>query len=372
MYDRICNLDKIEKHYYNVRLNSKHRQKIFNFETFYVTNILQIYFVLKNRCYKHSHYNIFLVKEPKYRIIMSEIISDKIVNHVLSEEVLLPFIEPLLIPMNVATRRDKGIKMGISYTKMYVNTFKMKYDNFYILKCDISKYFYNVDHEVLLEKLRKVIPDEDVLNLIENIISTTNDERTNDKILRLIEMEKEHLYRVHPMDYEYRLKELEHIPFYRKGKGIPIGNMSSQIFAIFYLNDLDHYIKEKLKIKCYVRYMDDFILMHPDKEYLKYCLLKIKEELSKVKLSLNGKTQIVSMKHGFSFMGYRFILKGKRLHVLMNSKTKNKIRKKLNYLRTHDVDKEYKRSAFASYKGYFLNCDSGAFLYRHGWYKKSK
>lgn len=119
MYDRIVDISLLEKYYYQVRLSTKYRIKILNFEMFYMTNLIQIYEVLKRKQYKHSEYNVFLIKEPKYRIIMSEIISDKIVNHLLSNEILLPILEPKLIDMNVATRKNKGLKKGIEYVKIY-------------------------------------------------------------------------------------------------------------------------------------------------------------------------------------------------------------------------------------------------------------
>ena len=330
MYNKLCNIKKIEGNYYQVRLSTKHRQKIFNFETFYMINIKQIYDVLLEKKYQHSHYNVFLIKEPKYRIIMSEIISDKIINHLLSNEILLPIIEPRLIPMNVATRKDKGLKSGLYYTKKYINSIKLKYDNFYVLKCDIKKYFYNIDHEILINNLSKIIDDKDVLDIIKSILNATNGEITNKKIEKLIEDEKNRLLKQNNSDLKGKFGELDRIPFYKTGKGIPIGNMTSQIFAIFYLNGLDHFIKEKLHIKYYVRYMDDFILIHQDKEYLKYCLEKITEEVHKLKLELNDKTAIIPMKAGFNFIGYRFKLKNKRLLVLMNSQTKRRIVRKMN------------------------------------------
>ena len=107
-----------------------------------------------------------------------------------------------------------------------------------------------------------------------------------------------------------KIKELDKIPYYNVGKGIPIGNMSSQVFALIYLNDLDHFIKETLKIEYYIRYMDDFILIHHDKEYLRECLKILEEELKKeYKLMLNEKTQIINIKNGLDFLGFRFYIK---------------------------------------------------------------
>lgn len=163
------------------------------------------------------------------------------------------------------------------------------------------------------------------------------------------------------IDLSFRIRELEDIPYYTMDKGLPIGNMTSQILAIYYLNDLDHFIKEKLHIKCYVRYMDDFILMHENKEYLKYCYQEIEKKLAELQLSFNKKTQIVEIHHGFVFLGYRFLLKNKKLLVLLPAKNKKKIRKKLRYLKKYHPSNE--ASVLASYHGYLERCHSGNFQY---------
>ncbi len=108
--------------------------------------------------------------------------------------------------------------------------------------------------------------------------------------------------------------------------------------------------------------MDDFILFHHDKEYLKYCLKKIEEYLKTLKLSLNSKTQIYDIKKGFNFLGYKFFLKGKKLIVLINNQTKKRVKKKLKRLKRKD--KEKYALVRASYKGYFMKADTGNFIYK--------
>lgn len=369
-YNELVDMAYLEEVYHHIRLHTHHRDKIVRFELFYMTNLMQIYAILKAKKYVHSPYNLFLIRIPKYRVVMSENISDKIVNHLISEKILLPVLEPKLVPFNVATRKNMGVYKGIFYVKKYINKLKINYDEFYILKCDIKKYFYNVSHERLIHKLEKYITDVDIMNVIKNIISTTNQENTNKLLHQLLEEEKERLRSMNTPDLFQKLQELDKIPFYHKGKGLPIGNMTSQIFAIFYLNDLDHFIKEKLKIKYYVRYMDDFLLFHPDKEYLKYCLEEIRKKVLEEKLELNSKTRIYSMKEGFQFLGYFFFLKNKKLILRINPQTKRRIKKKLNYL---EKTKSPQYDAVkASYYGYLLHCNSGAFLYRNRWYEKSK
>jgi len=362
-YNVMLDINKIKSTFYKIVLNTKHRDKLYNFKLFYTMNITNIYEILKNKTYKHDKYNIFLIKDPKYRVIMSEKIKDKVVNHLLSDFILKPLIEPLLINENVATRENKGLKMGMYYTKKYINEMK-KYDNFYILKCDIHKYFYSIDHNILLDKLSKVIKDIDILNIIKDILDSTYDIDTNNIIEKILEEEKSKSFN------KYRLDELNKVPLYKKGTGLPIGNMTSQIFAIFYLNDLDHFIKEKLHIRYYIRYMDDFIIMHKDKEYLKYCLDMINKELSKINLRLNDKTKIISIKDGLNFLGYRYILKDKKLIILLNNSSKKRITKKLNSLEKRCVNNYI--NVLASYNGYFIKGDTNNFLYKHRWYDYAK
>lgn len=238
-YKDYIEIENITNIYKIIKKNTKNKKKLEKFEDYFSINIYRIYKTLLEKNYK-INYNIFKIQEPKTRIIMSQNIEDKIINHFISYYYLYPLLENTLIDTNVASRKNKGTSYALIKLKEYLN--KIKYQKFYILKCDIKKFFYNIDHEILKSKLKKKIKDEEILNIINQIIDSTN---------------------------KYNI--------YENNKGLPIGNMSSQILAIYYLNEMDHYIKEKLKIKYYIRYMDDFILIHEDKEYLKYCLQQIKK-----------------------------------------------------------------------------------------------
>ena len=294
---------------------------------------------------------------------MSELMYDKIVNHLISKYVLIPTLSRKLIEQNVATRTGKGSKEGIRYMKKYINSIKENYDNIYILKCDISKYFYNIDHEILINKLSYENFDKDILKILINIINSTDNNYINDLIDSSISREVSHLEDMNIYDLELRKKQLYSLPRYRKGKGLPIGNETSQLLAIYYLNELDHYIKEQLHIKYYIRYMDDFILIHHDKEYLKKCLNLINKKLSSLKLSLNKKTQIYNLKSGVNFLGYKFILKNKKLIILLNNQTRKKIKRKLKKARKNDIN-FYKKS-LASYNGYFKISTTNNFVYKN-------
>ncbi len=349
-YDDIVDIDKIREMYHIIRVNTKNRGKLHKFELFYSSNIISILEALRNKCYKHSKYNVFLVHEPKYRIIMSEIMSDKVVNHLISKYILAPGIYPHLIPQNVATREGKGTKEGIRYLKMYINKLKLNYDKVYVLKCDIKKYFYSIDHELVLEKCKRFIDDPEVFQLVLNVVKSTDEDYVNSAIDKVVKKEIDRVSKLNILDKEIKIEELKRIPRYPKGKGLPIGNMTSQLLAVYFLNDLDHYIKERLHCKYYIRYMDDFVIFDHDKERLKVLRKEIEEKLKEFKLELNKKTNIYDLNHGFGFLGYYYFLKGKRLIIKINPQTKRRIKKKMRKLKK--INAPNYEQVKASYMGY--------------------
>lgn len=308
IYDSILDIKVIQKIYSSrVRVNTKNKLKLEKFENNYVSNMIYIKQILEERNYKPGRYNIFLIKEPKLRIIMSQNIIDKIINHVVSQYFLINIFESTLIEENVATRKNKGTKYGIFLLKKYLNEVKDK--NFYVLKFDISKYFFNLDHKIIKELLVHKIKDKEALKILYDIVDSTDSCYVNERINSLKEKEIQRINNSNSKDKERLIKEIKELPNYEVGKGLPIGNMSSQFLAILYLNELDHFIKSKLKIKYYIRYMDDGVIIHQNKEYLQYCLEEINKILERYKLKLNKKTKIYSCKEGFEFLGFNNIPK---------------------------------------------------------------
>lgn len=318
LYQNICDLKKIIK--VSTEIKTKNKKQIEKFNDFYSINIVGIYNDLNSKVYQVGNYKIFKIYEPKERIIMSLNIRDKIVNHLVSKYIL-NILEKSLIEENIATRLNKGTSYGIKLLKKYLN--QLKYKNYYILKFDIKKYFYNIDHNKLKEIIRKKIKDKDALEIVDKIIDST--------------------------------KNINNYG-YTKEKGIPIGNMSSQIFAIYYLNELDHYIKEKLKIKYYIRYMDDGILIHESKEYLQYCLNEIKKVIHNYCLELNQKTKIYNKKEGITYLGFHFQFKNSKLIMTLKNETKQRFKKKMNKLnklyKQNKITKIEIKQILGSYKGH--------------------
>lgn len=334
-----------------VSKNTKNKRKVYQFEKNKMQNIEYIYHALNDPNYSGGKYNIFLVKYPKYRVVMSLNMRDKVINHYFTRYVLMPKLSKYLDDRNVATRKGMGTQAGIDYVKKYLEKNK-KYDKFYILKIDISKYFYSIDHKVLKEMLKKDLSEFEY-HYIEAIIDSTNQEYINNNIQFLKNQE-------YPLTN--RKAEIDKIPFYQKGKGLPIGNMSSQFLSIFYLNALDHKIVHDFRVKHYVRYMDDFLLMHPDKKHLEFCLSEIKrilEETYHLKLNTN-KTKIYSSTEGFEFLGYRFRIYHKKTIMTLRKDSIIRMKKRVkevNYLYNHN--KMTFESAFSSINN-FLNTYQGS------------
>lgn len=374
IYDEIIDIKKIEDMYKKrIKKNTKNKKKLERFEDYYVENIINIKNILISKNYQFDKYSIFLIREPKLRLIMSQSIRDKLINHLVSEYFLVKIFDKTLIEENIATRKNKGTHYGLKLIKQYLNEIKDK--DFYVLKFDVTKYFFNLDHSILKELIRKKIKDKDVLNVLDNIIDSTDSLYVNKQIKKIKEKEITKILNSNHKDK--LINDINLLPFYKKGKGLSIGNMSSQILAILYLNELDHYIKEKLNIKYYIRYMDDGILIHESKEYLKYCLSEIEKIIDKYKLTLNNKTCILNIKQGFEFLGFRFYIKNNKVLMKVKNETKKRFKKKLsimnNLLENNKIKFEDLRQVRNSYLGHLSHGSTNNLVYKElKKYKKYK
>ncbi len=339
IYSSLYNYDNVLKVYKSVRKTCKNKKELFEFELNLNSNIINICTLLRKKEYVFNKYRIFLIKEPKFRLIMSECISDKIVNHLVCKYILP--LEKCLIDNNVSTRANRGSKLAFNYLVRYINDLSLN-GKVYCLKIDIKKYFYNIDHYILKELLHKRVKDIDALNILFNIIDSTNSLYINEEIIKL----KDKYAKNNKI-----INEINSIPQYEYGKGLGIGNMTSQFFGIFYLNELDHYIKETLHIKCYIRYMDDMILLSNDKCKLNDSLFKIRDYLKGLKLVDNKKTKLYCLNDSINFLGYNFKYKDKLIIKCCN-KSYNRIDKYLSYIHSCNYPLYYK--SIRSYKGYFI------------------
>lgn len=171
--------------YNEVRVNIRNKNKIIKFEKFKMEYLVYIYNILNTYSYKGGYYYLFLIKDPKVRLIMSENIIDKIINHYVAKYILYNKLNKYLINNNVTTRKNMGLDYGIKLLKKYIERNK-KYDKFYFLKIDIYKYFYSIDHNVLKSLLIDKL-DSNEYDIICNIIDSTNREYINNYIDKYID-----------------------------------------------------------------------------------------------------------------------------------------------------------------------------------------
>ena len=372
IYHKICDIDNIMKYEHIVSVNTANKKKVEKFQEHYVENIYKIRDILMSKNYIPGEYNIFFIHEPKLRLIMSNNIQDKIINHLVAYYLLVEVFDKTFIDTTVATRTGKGTHMGLNYTKKYINDMKRLYnDNFYYLKFDISKYFYNMDHDIIKNTVRSKIKDKDALKIIDTIIDSTDYDYINEKIkiLKIKEIENINNSNLSLMEKRKRIDEVNKIPLCQKGKSAPIGSMCSQIIAVMYLDKLNHFIKEKLKIRRYVLYMDDGVLFHHDKEYLKLCRTEIKNFLTSLKLELNDKkTRVDSINNGLDFLGFKFYIKNNKILLKVRNNTKKKFKKKMKKLNNLYIDNKISESkveeVYSSYKSHLSYGNCKELLYK--------
>ena len=281
---------------------------------------------LKDKTYRVSDYTEFKVYEPKERVIQTTVFKDKVIQHSLCDNVILPRLQRLFIRDNCAGQMGKGTLFGLNRLSEQMEEFYGKYGfDGYILKCDVTKFFYNIAHEPLKDMVHYYFRDPDVCWLCDLFIDSTD------------------------------------------GKGIPLGNQINQGFALLYLDGMDKLIKYELGIEYYGRYMDDFWLIHPSKAYLKYCLEVITAYLGTLELTLNGKTQIFPFKNGVSYLGFHTYVTadGKAIRRLKNQNKRNAQKKFLRMAKLVAAGKLPREKFEASY-GAWKNHISHGNCYRLG------
>lgn len=285
----ICSFENLYKAYKKAKSGKGFNNSCAKFQSMSVEGIHLLKKQLENQIYQMNPYNEFKIFEPKERVIKSCSFKDKVVQHCLCDEILHPVLEKEFVRTNYAGQIGKGTLFGMNCLKEQMLLFYQKHElDGWILKCDISKFFYQIDHEILKDIVDYHFPDEYTKWLNHLLIDST------------------------------------------ENAGLPLGNQAAQVYALLMLNGLDHMITGELGISLYGRYMDDFYLIHHDKEYLKWCLSTIESMVKSLGLSLNGKTQIVPLKCGIGFLGFHhYITKDGKYIRKIKSENKRKIRKKI-------------------------------------------
>lgn len=246
--------------------------------------LLRLEAQLQEGSYRPGGYTTFVVKDPKERFISAAPFRDRVVHHALCA-VIEPIFERGFIAESYANRRGKGSHRAVARYERYRDNYS------HVLRCDIFRYFPSIDHEVLKADLRRRIGCERTLALLDRIVNGSN------------EQEPVNLY--FPGDDLFT-------PFERR-RGLPIGNLTSQLFANIYLDPLDHFAKEVLRAKGYLRYVDDVALFHDDAEALAQWRERIGISLAQRPLRLHPKkTHIATARKPARFLGFELRRGGRR------------------------------------------------------------
>jgi len=266
VFKQITSFKNLLQSYYKARTNKRSRRKLQKIELDFEDRLINIRKQLKSGLYKPKQYHQFLVYEPKLRQISAPALIDRIVQHAVIN-VIGPVFDCQFILHTFACRKGKGAHLCLRQTSACYKKIAQKHAIFYALKCDIKSYFANIDHLVLISFLNQSISCQKTLRLLTTIINSYQDS---------------------------------------PGKGIPIGNLTSQLFANIYLHPLDIFVTQKFQEKNYFRYMDDFVILSPDKKYLIELRDKIKSFLKEnLKLQLHPrKSNIFRADRGLDFVGY--------------------------------------------------------------------
>jgi len=282
--------------------DKKKRKDIDGFSLYFMDNIFMLHRDLAEKKYKHGSYYAFKINDPKPRDIHKASVRDRLLHHALYR-VLCSYFDDKFIFDSYSCRKIKGTHRAMDRFRDYGRIVSKNYSRtLWVLKCDIRKFFANIDHHILENILEKYISDQDTLWLLGEVIGSF---RTNGK----------------------------------PGVGLPLGNLTSQLLVNIYMNEFDNFIKRHLKVRHYIRYADDFVILHEKRKYLESILPKISEFLeTRLKLQLHPeKVFIKTLASGVDFLGWVHFPD----HRVLRAATKRRMFRKLAQNRKEETKDSY-------------------------------
>ena len=286
-YNDIICLENLLEAWKEFEKGKKNRKDVQEFSLCLMDNIFSLHDDLFNHTYKHGGYQAFKINDPKPRDIHKASVRDRLVHHAIYR-ILYPFFDKTFIPESYSCRNDKGTHKAINKFQEYANIVsKNNTRTCWILKCDIRKFFANIDHKILINIIAEYIPDRNIINLLKNIIESFHTKN-------------------------------------RTATGLPLGNLTSQLFVNIYMNKFDQFAKHKLKAKYYIRYADDFVFLAEDKKQLENQISIIEKFLDEeLQLEMHpDKVFIKTLTSGVDFLGMVNFFD----HRIVRTKTKRRIR----------------------------------------------
>jgi RNA-directed DNA polymerase len=321
-YNDIVCLENLLEAWKEFQSGKRSKKDVQVFSMRLMDNIFSLHQDLLNHTYKHGGYQAFKINDPKPRDIHKATVCDRLLHHA-AYRILYLFFDKTFIADSYSCRNEKGTHKAINKFRSYFH--KVSQNNTricWVLKCDIRKFFANIDHKILMDILEEYIPDEKIIWLLKNVVesfSNKKDERV----------------------------------------GLPLGNLTSQLFVNIYMNKFDQFAKHKLKARHYIRYADDFVIFSEDSMWLENIIRLIGNFLEReLKLELHpDKISIKSVFSGVDFLGIINFSD----HKILRTKTKRRMLKKMSLksklCRENLVSKEALSQSLQSYLGMLGHCE---------------
>lgn len=319
LFDKIINAENLFSAWDEFKLGKRNKSDVLVFEKNLEQNIFALHRELVSKAYRHGAYSNFYIYDPKLRHIHKATVRDRVLHHAIFQ-ILNPIFEPTFISHSFSCRVGKGTHKGVHVLDIMLRKVSKNYtQTAYALKCDVRKFFDSVDHTILIKLLQRKMKDLGALWLMEEIIESFAGE-FSDLFTR---------------------------------RGLPIGNLTSQLFANVYMNEFDQFMKKELKIKNYVRYTDDFVVASDNENFLKDLVPKIQDFLhNHLNLELHpSKVTIGTYRRGIDFLGYVSFPHYRTLRKRTEKRMLRKLDEKIELFKQGEIDEERLKQTLQSYLG---------------------
>jgi RNA-directed DNA polymerase len=318
LYPEICSFANLLDAARKAQRGKRFRPDVYAFHARLEENLLALQRELEACVWQPGGYRDFFVQESKRRLISAAPYRDRVVHHALCN-VIEPLFERCFIHDSYACRKGKGTHAAADRYTMFSRKAR------FVLKCDVAGYFPSIDHEVLYEQLARRIADDRALWLCEAVIRSKDDEGL----------------------------------LWPSGRGIPIGNQTSQFFANVYLDGFDHWMKEAMGCRWYIRYVDDFVVLDDSKGRLHALIPEIEAKLAELRLTLHARKRTVfPVTEGCDFMGYRIWPFRRRLRPENGYRFQRKLARMLRAYRENRLDAERIHASIMSWEGHAAHADT--------------
>ncbi|MBP6948755.1 MAG: group II intron reverse transcriptase domain-containing protein [Candidatus Pacebacteria bacterium] len=326
LFNKLVTPENLFSAWEDFRRDKKKKVDVLIFEKNLEQEIFSIHRELTSDTYKHSGYTSFYLSDPKRRHIHKALVRDRVLHHAIMG-ILYPLYDKTFIHNSFSCRVGKGTHKGVDALRsMLYKASKNNTRNVYILKCDIEKFFDSISHEILLDALHSRIKDQKLMDLLTEVIGSFSSYKSN--LFGLC--------------------------------GVPIGNLTSQLFANVYMDIFDQFMKHELKVKYYARYTDDFVIVSENKEYLIDLLPKIQLFLNeKLKLQTHPKKIILTkFALGIDYLGYVLFPHFTLVRKLTQKCAFRKINEKISLCKQQEISKDKVHATLMSYLGVLSHADT--------------